>query len=179
MIKELINLANELDGRGLAKEADYLDSLVSNAQDWTWGDAAATQRVGQPGLGGYRGDRGSAADTMRRREMKRELQETVDWFDAEVFSRMESGWDQPIVTTKLLRIDGAGFIPANTTFTSSETRFMEQRGKEESSGMWNWYRNKVRSVISSGITLRQTYKILENFVIRNPDLGVLMQSYPE
>jgi len=28
MIKELINLANELDKKGLRKEADYLDSIV-------------------------------------------------------------------------------------------------------------------------------------------------------
>ena len=31
MIKELINLANELDGKGLRKEADYLDSITKGA----------------------------------------------------------------------------------------------------------------------------------------------------
>ena len=31
MIKELINLANELDSRGLVKEADELDAIMKNA----------------------------------------------------------------------------------------------------------------------------------------------------
>jgi len=38
MINELINFANELDKRGLKKEADYLDALMKklSADDWKW-----------------------------------------------------------------------------------------------------------------------------------------------
>lgn len=32
MIKQLIQLANLLDKKGLAKEADYLDNLIKSAQ---------------------------------------------------------------------------------------------------------------------------------------------------
>jgi len=32
MLKDLIKLANHLDAKGLKKEADYLDSIIKNAQ---------------------------------------------------------------------------------------------------------------------------------------------------
>jgi hypothetical protein len=34
MLKELVKLANHLDSKGLAKEADYIDNLVKNAGLW-------------------------------------------------------------------------------------------------------------------------------------------------
>jgi len=34
MIKQLVKLANHLDAKGLGKEADYLDSIIRNAQEW-------------------------------------------------------------------------------------------------------------------------------------------------
>ena len=33
MIEELIKLANDLDGKGLHKEADYLDAVIKKVSD--------------------------------------------------------------------------------------------------------------------------------------------------
>ena len=43
MIKKLIKLANHLDSKGLAKEADYLDGIIKRAIDPT------TKSINMPG----------------------------------------------------------------------------------------------------------------------------------
>ena len=38
MLKDLIKLADHLDRKGLAKEANYLDSLISKSAEYTYSD---------------------------------------------------------------------------------------------------------------------------------------------
>jgi len=46
MIKELINLANELDKKGLRKEADYLDALVKRASSGDFSEEGEEEELG-------------------------------------------------------------------------------------------------------------------------------------
>ena len=100
MLKELIKLANELDSRGLAKEADALDEIIIEAQSWS--DQLIERTLSKPRNLARKALDG-VSDALPRREedpmdiarkqeqeartnkMKENLKATKDWFTENIF----------------------------------------------------------------------------------------------
>ena len=110
-LKSLIKLANHLDGKGLVKEADYLDRIIKEG-----------------GFLDYYREQDAKHKAWKARRIAG-INETKDWFAKNLYhSRSDGKSNFPVTTDKLLPVgdDRAGFlrtpigitIPAGTTFNS-------------------------------------------------------------
>jgi len=168
MLKDLIKLANALDGKGLRKEADYLDEVIQKLAYTASPGSAFDSAIREGNAAQIR-----AEEISEQKKYTGPAQKTLDWFNNYVFPQIKSGSknisievSEPLfVTSKIMQNlkQFDVYIPKQTITEQN----LDKVKMDDTDG----YGQRQRYA-----SLKDIYEILEQFVIDNK-LPVTMESY--
>jgi hypothetical protein len=173
MLKELVKLANHLDQKGLAKEADYLDNIIKKMANIENPDYYLAEPENEEFNKGNPGSMFEHQEDLRderdKDEFVRELQKTYDWFERVVFPAIEyNKW--PIVTDDKYYIGRIG-----KARNLKNLEFMPKGLEWKNTLHENTWMSSFGEMGEMNMSLRGVYDFLEKTVLRD-NLPVTMQS---